>query len=89
MALSMNEIAEIAGVSYATVRRHKLRLGRTPTIEEMIERKGKVGRPTLAQETKMVVDFLNSERSIKMYVNALIKIYGEETTLKEINERIN
>lgn len=89
MALSVNEIAKIAGVSYATVRRYRMKLGRMPTIEEMIDRKGKRGRPRIEDEGKVAMAIIKNKRATKFYVNKLIEAYGEETTLKEINERIN
>lgn len=89
MALSVNEIAKIAGVSYATVRRYRMKLGRMPTIEEMIDRKGKRGRPNIEDEGKVAMAIIKNKRATKFYVSKLIEAYGEETTLKEINERID
>ena len=61
MALSVNEIAKIAGVSYATVRRYRMKLGRMPTIEEMIDRKGKRGRPRIEDEGKVAMAIIKNK----------------------------
>ena len=89
MAMSIRQIANYSGASYATVRRMKIKLGRMPTIEEVIERKGKVGRPTTDYEKEIAFKTLSTERTIKTYVERLIEVYGENTTLKEIIERNN
>lgn len=89
MAMSIRQIANYSGASYATVRRMKIKLGRMPTIEEVIERKGKVGRPTTDYEKEIAFKTLSTERTIKTYVERLIEVYGEDTTLKEIIERNN
>ena len=89
MAMSVKEIAEYSGASYATVRRMKIKLGRMPTIEEVIERKRKVGRPTTEHEKKFAQKTLSTSRTLRLYVERLIEIYGENTTLKEILERNN
>lgn len=89
MAMTTTQIAEYSGASYATVRRMKLKLGRMPTIEEVIERKGKVGRPTTTYEKEVAIKALSTKRATAVYVNQLIEVYGENTTLKEILERNN
>ena len=89
MAMTTRQIADYSGASYATVRRMKLKLGRMPTIEEVIERKGKVGRPTTCFEKEMAFKTLSTERAVRTYVERLIEVYGENTTLKEIIERNN
>ena len=89
MAMSTRQIAEYSGASYATVRRMKIKLGRMPTIEEVIERKGKVGRPTIDCEREYAYKTLSTNRSINLYVERLIEVYGEDITLKEILERNN
>ena len=87
MAMSIRQIANYSGASYATVRRMKIKLGRMPTIEEVIERKGKVGRPTTDYEKEIAFKTLSTNRAVKTYVARLIEVYGEDTTLKEIIER--
>jgi hypothetical protein len=67
----------------------KIKLGRMPSIEEVIERKGKVGRPTIDYEKEIAFKTLSTNRSINTYVKRLIEVYGEDTTLKEILERNN
>lgn len=89
MAMSARQIAEYSGASYATVRRMKLKLGRMPTIEEVIERKGKVGRPTTCYEKEVAFKALSTDRAVNTYVSRLIEVYGEDITLKEIIERNN
>jgi hypothetical protein len=89
MAMSTRQVAEYSGASYATVRRMKIRLGRMPTIEEVIERKGKIGRPTIENEKEYAIKTLSTNRTIKLYVESLIEVYGENITLKEILERNN
>lgn len=87
MAMSTRQIAEYSGASYATVRRMKIKLGRMPTIEEVIERKGKVGRPTTDCEKDIAFKILSTKRATRLYVEQLIEIYGKDITLKEILER--
>lgn len=89
MAMTAKQIADYSGASYATVRRMKIKLGRMPTIEEVIERKGKVGRPTTLHEKDIAFKTLSTKRTTKMYVERLIEVYGEDITLKEIIERNN
>lgn len=87
MAMTTRQIADYSGASYATVRRMKIKLGRMPTIEEVIERKGKVGRPTTDCERDVAFKILSTKRTTKLYVEQLIQVYGKDTTLKEILER--
>lgn len=89
MAMTTRQIADYSGVSYATVRRMKIKLGRMPTIEEVIERKGKVGRPSTNFEKDIAFKVLSTQKAIKIYVEQLIELYGENATLKEILERNN
>lgn len=85
MDLSLMEIAKYSGTSYATVRRMKIQLGRIPTIEEAIQRKRKVGRPTTYEANRA------SKQYILTAIDKLVAKYGENATLKEIieNERNN
>ena len=85
MALTMREIANYSGTSYATVRRLKIKLGRMPTIEEVIKRKSRVGRPSLVDNEEM------RRNTVKITLGDLVEKYGEDATLKEIieNERNN
>lgn len=89
MAMSIKQVAEYSGASYATVRRMKIKLGRMPTIEEVIERKRKVGRPTTEYEKQFALKTLSTNRTLRLYVERLIEVYGENITLKEILERNN
>ena len=89
MAMTTRQIADYSGASYATVRRMKIKLGRMPTIEEVIERKGKVGRPSTNFEKDIAFKVLSTQKAIKIYVEQLIELYGENATLKEILERNN
>lgn len=86
--MTIQEIAKYSGASYATVRRTKLKLGRMPTIEEMISRKGKVGRPS-DESNNMIAANLQDNRILRMYVNTLIDMFGEETKLKDIIQKEN
>lgn len=85
MAFTIREIANYSGTSYATVRRLKIKLGRMPTIEEVIKRKSRVGRPSLVDNEEM------RRNTVKITLGDLVEKYGEDATLKEIidNERNN
>ena len=87
MSMSLKEIATYSGASYATVRRAKIQLGRMPTIEEMINRKGKIGRPTTVETQSQAATLNANKRLLKTCLVELSNKHGEDTTIKEIIER--
>lgn len=86
--LTRSQIAEMAGVSKGRVSQMAKALGRTPTIEELIERKGKRGRPSLDNTRKVVLAFISNKRKFKVFMECLKEKYGVHTTIKEIIEKM-
>ena len=86
--LKMKDIAVLSGVSYSRVYQLKQKLGRTPTIEEVLERKGHRGAPTKDLSKQFVIKFVGNKKNFKAFIEHLVEIYGENTTLGEIVQKI-
>jgi hypothetical protein len=86
MKITVEELAKVANVSKSRIYQIKQKLGRMPTFEEVMERKGKVGRPIKEEKTKMMLKYFGTASGFSVFIKELVKRYGENATLKEIIE---
>jgi hypothetical protein len=84
--LTLKEIAKMTGLSYDRIRQIKRSLGRIPTIEEVLARKGKVGAPCKETQKNRALQFIGTKRNLKIFLENLIEKYGKNITLGEILE---
>lgn len=82
--LSMADIAKKAGVSYSRVYQLRKQLGRVPTIDEVKNRKGKLGRPTDENLKSSAIRFIENPNRQKIVLEHLAEKHGRNATLGEI-----
>ena len=86
--LTVKDIATMSGVSTSRVYQLKRTLGRTPTVEEVMERKGMWGAPRKEDSKQFFLKFIGNRENFIMFIEHLKELYGENTTLAEISQMI-
>lgn len=87
--IPIKEIARMTGLSVARIYQLRRHYGRTPTVEEVIERKSKFGTYSKLETERYVAVFMGKKRNFIEVMKALKEKYGEHATLKEICESVD
>jgi hypothetical protein len=84
--MGVRELAQITGLSTARIYQLRKTLGRNPTVEEIMERKGKIGVPPKEHSKNWAMVFIGKKRNFDEVMRMLKDKYGENATLQEICE---
>ena len=85
--IPIKEIARMTGLSPARIYQLRRKLGRNPTVEEVVERKNRFGAHTKLDTERYVIAFMGKRRNFTECLRVLKQKYGENATLKEIYEQ--
>lgn len=85
--LTVPQLAKMTGLSKSRIYQLRRNLGRTPTVEEIMERKGKSGAPTKEKADIWAIQFIGKKRNFEELMAFLKNKYGENATIAEIIEK--
>lgn len=85
--IPIKEIARMTGLSPARIYQLRRLLGRTPTVEEVLDRKNRIGTHSRLDTERYVLTFMGKRRNFTECLRVLKKKYGENATLKQIYEQ--